>query len=728
MRSSPALLIAAILALPAVGCAHRGKTTIEVPSEPPAIDDLDGLMEVHNRFVLLPADHPARDAHRDALRGYLTRHIERALDQGRPQEAEAALLHAVSLYTPSELSSTAPVPSLAKAAHGLYRHTARRGDELPSLFALSVEQQFGSQATRERAVEDWSTLERWLVENGPFATEPMLAQEELERALETVAARFPSPFIVQRLSDLYVARYEAAVRAHGSGGGLGPNAMRRMEITGYLLMRLYLRADDPNGARKALDRIDGAQAVDKLSEIIEDAYKPRRSARPLLSLADQFVPEPDADASLPYVDQSWGIIDNISRRALDRFPKDPYVHLLRARSLQYIGLSTASLHHLRRSVELKDDVFETWQLLAQLEQEELSRLASRDVEAAKTRLSEIETLHERAMKLWSDRPIRPALPEAYYTVAEALYHAGMVDDAERLLDKSLQIEAQPHALDLLGTIALKRARFGVAQAHYEDLARLTHDEPDTKLRWEARASERLGEIALRQGDAKTSTGHFRVALRQTNELLTQPAMSAAQQANRYLDRGQLLFFMGEISLALDDYEHAADLAPDYVKAYSEPMLQLVSHGYYAEAQSVFRRAVDRDEVTDDLELYFALWLNDLALRQGLSPDATAQQVISGYEGARWGKKLAQHARGELNYDDLLQGASDEGERAEAFFYEGLRRWRSGDATAGRTLLEQVVATELMGFFEYDMARAYLEWDDVPKTARSPTIGGVARRE
>lgn len=709
-----------------MGCAHRGNTTLEVPSAPPDIDTVDDLMAAHNRFALLPLDHPAREPYRDAIRQFLVRHIDHALEADRPQEAEAALLHALALYTPRELSTSPPVPSLARAAHQLYRTTARRGDELPSMLALAVEQRFGEPAMAKRAVADWQALERWLVGNGPFATEPLLAHEELERALETVAARFPSPFVVQRLSDLYVARYESVLRARGSGG-LGPNSLRRLDITGYLLMRLYLRADDPKGAQAALGRIESAEEVDQLAAILEDAFKPRRSARPLLSLAEQFVPEADADPSLPYVDQSWGIIDNIGRRALERFPKDPYVHLLRARSLQHLGLDAAALHHLRRSVELKDDVYETWQLLAHLEQQELSRLAAHDVQAALTRLTEIEALHERAMKLWSDRPIRPALPEAYVTVAEALYHAGRVDDAQRLLDESLQIEAQPHALDLLGTIAIKQARFPVAQGHYEDLARLTHDEAEERLRWEARASARLGEIALHQGNPKASSEHFRVALRQTNELLAQPAMSAQQQANRYLDRGQLLFFMGEVALAIDDYEYAADLAPDFIKAYSEPMLQLVSHGYYEQAQSVYRRALVRDDVADDLKLYFSLWVNDLALRQGLTPDPAATAFLADYHGGSWGQRLAEHARGELSYDALLGGASDEGERAEAFFYEGIRRWRAGDPAAGRTLLEQVVATQLMGFFEYDMAQAYLEWDEVPVTARSPMPGGVAHR-
>lgn len=720
--------------MPAVGCAHRREAPVAVPTDPPVVESLDDLEAALNQYVLLPADHPARAEHLAVLRDYLVGYLERALAEGSEGEAEAALRYTLSLYTAGDLRTAEPAPGLTAVAHELYRRTARRGDELPSLLALAVEQRFGDEAARERAVKDWQALEAWLVENGQLAGEPLLAQEELEGALETVAAGFPSPFVVKRLADLYVARYQAARRAHAKGGGLGVMTEQRIQNTGYTLMRLYLRADDPKGAVAAMSRIDDAEMAGKMRAIVQDAFESKRSAQSLLSLAALFVPEDDVDPSLPYVTQSWGIIDNLSRRALARFPKDAHVHVLRARVLRREGLDAAALHHLRRSIELKDDVYEAWEGVAELEQRQLAELARRDAAAALARLPEVEALHRRAIKLWRDRPVRPGLPEAYFAVAEGLYQAGRVDEAQELLDKSVAIEAQPPTLDLLGTIAIKRGRFDLAKTDYEELARMPQEEPDDELRWEARAQGQLGEIALRRGDADASTRHLRVALRQTNELLARPAAELSEQAERHLDRGRILFFLGEVDLALDDFELAAELAPYHVKVYAEPMLQLVSYGYYREARSVFLRALQEAEVADGLKLYFSLWIDELARRQGLPPDHDAvrflQEYAAGGDGARgdgWGRRLARHARGELSYAELLDGAEGQGERAEAFFYEGVRRWRAGDRTAAKKLLAQVVESNLMGFFEYDMAQAYLAWDDLPTHARPPMPGGTTHR-
>ena len=81
--------------------------------------------------------------------------------------------------------------------------------------------------------------------------------------------------------------------------------------------------------------------------------------------------------------------------------------------------------------------------------------------------------------------------------------------------------------------------------------------------------------------------------------------------------------------------------------------------------------------------------------------------------------LARWARGELSFERLVDQAHDRGEKAEAYFYEGLRKWRAGDITQAKALMHKVLDTQMMGFFEYDMAQSYLDWNDLPRAARPP---------
>jgi tetratricopeptide (TPR) repeat protein len=718
VRFRPAVVavLVALAAPAATGCAHRATHDAKVPAPPPRIGNLDTFETTLNRYALLGSDDPARELYRERMLDFLVRHAGDAIDRGDEEEAESALRYALSLFSPQDLTSVGPQPQLANLAHRVYGDASRRGDEVPSLLALAVEQRFAPTQQRERAVAKWKELEEWLVRGGPFSDEPMLRHDQLERALEEVAAGFPSPFVVQRLADLYVARYEAAVRARSHGREAGTASLKRIEITGYLLMRLYLRADDPDGAIEALGRVELDMPVAKLREVLQDAMRPRRSARALLSLAEQFVPEPGSDPSLSYVQQGWAIVDNLSRRALERHPKDAYVHLMRARTLDREGLLEASIVHLRQTIDLKEDVFEAWEQLARQEYAHLSRLSERNPKAADQRLGELEQFHRRAVKLWRDRPLSPGLPAAYYVVAEGMYQGGHVQRAQQLLTKSLDIEPNASTLDLLGTIALKRRQFPAARSRYEALGDLAFDGELTQLQWEARARQQLGEIARQEGDDIASSKYFREALRFTNELLAR-LVSPGARADRLVERGKLLFWLGDVELAMEDFEDAIGLAPASPKSFADPLLQLVAHGYYDEAMQIFRRARGQGELSDSLKVYFALWMHELALQQGRTPDPDVMDTLAEYRGGGWAGRLARHARGTVSFDDLLAAASDDGERAEARFYEGLKQWRGGAAADGKRLMQQVLDSDMMGFFEYDLALLYLQAGAIPTQAQ-----------
>jgi tetratricopeptide (TPR) repeat protein len=194
-----------------------------------------------------------------------------------------------------------------------------------------------------------------------------------------------------------------------------------------------------------------------------------------------------------------------------------------------------------------------------------------------------------------------------------------------------------------------------------------------------------------------------------------------ERAQRYVERGKLLFLLGDVSLAMDDFHKAAELDPSNVPAYADPLRYVVAHGYYDEARDLYRRAMRRGQLSDELKLYFSLWVNELALRQEREPDADASSHLEQFVGTGWVQALARYGRGQLQFEELIARANDRGERAEAYFYEGLKRWRLGDIEQAKKLMHKVLDTEMMGFFEYDMALAYLEWGDLPRNARPPLV-------
>ena len=109
------------------------------------------------------------------------------------------------------------------------------------------------------------------------------------------------------------------------------------------------------------------------------------------------------------------------------------------------------------------------------------------------------------------------------------------------------------------------------------------------------------------------------------------------------------------------------------------------------------------------------------MRLGKDPDPRALAHIQNFTSNDWANELARHARGELDIDALLKLATDPGERAEAYFYEGMRRAIDQGDKAGLALMKEVEQTGMMSYFEWEMARRFLVWDSIPRQARAHAV-------
>ncbi|MGB1699840.1 MAG: tetratricopeptide repeat protein, partial [Nannocystaceae bacterium] len=546
-----------------------------------------------------------------------------------------------------------------------------------------------------------------------------------ERTLEEVAALFPSPWIVDRLMEMYLRGYESAKELRDQSFLTDPDSQHRLAFTGYLIARTLLRADRLDEAATALDNYASDPASKELRDVIDRASNGPRTTAALEELARYFRPGEDDGLPPHAVRQGWGIVEMLALRMLREDAKSPAGHLFMAEVLMRRGLNAAALLRYRATLESGQQIFEAWTAVAMLEQEELERVASEDPDAALLVLTRLEAFHREAMEIFKDRPVQPGLPRAYVTVGESLYDAGDIDRARTLLEDSLALEPQPRAVDLLGTIALKEARYSDAYSSYESLLVLPFEDQYARLRWSIRANSQIGEIAVWLGDEQRARESLRSALETLNLVLAQPNLDEFLRAFWLTERARVLFFAGETRLAMQDFRDAVSTAPERPLTYAEPLILAVSYGLMREASEIFAQAM-RHDLPPPLKLYFALWVHDLALRQGVTPPATASDFIDGFRDDGWVGHLASHARGELSSADLFARATDRGQRAEADFYEGLKAWRTGDRTTSLAKMVKVIESGMMSFFEYEMAQNYLRWSELPTERRTPRAQAPGR--
>lgn len=718
-RLHPLAVSAVLLLAAAPGCRGdaRVTTTPGAVVVPEAFEDFSDFYEGLNAYAQLRVADPHHrklDPLRDRLRDWALAYTDERLDENEIEAAQRAMEVTVNLWSPEQLRQKARDEGLAQRARRLYGLSAAEGHEASATFALAAVYQFGDDEGRAYADDQYTQLVTWIEKAGQYASQPGMYLD-LETVLQESLAVFPSPWMLERLSEHLMERYAGARRAGSAAFGIKQQA----EYTGYILARAHLRADDPAAAVDALTSVGGNAETQALGDLLRAHLKSPKDPAPLRALITYF--EPSGEAPLPgWVEiQSWAIVEHLAGRLLRIAPKDATGHLAMGRAFGAQGLEGAAIGHYERAVEAQPEVFAAWPELASLYQTRLESLASSDPNRARGLLPALESFHREAAKRWRDRPVEPGLPRAYMTVAVSLYGEGEPDKALALAEASLAIEPTPAALDLVGTIAHKRGDLALAQSAYDRIFELGFDSAAERVNWEIAAHLELASIATEQRDAVAGRRHLKAALRHLNGVLAYPQLDPGERGERHLERGRALFALGQVDDALVDFRSAASVAPERPSTFVQPIMMLSTHGYYGPALEIYGRAMIEDAVSQDLKLYLSLWILELGQRVQGDQDPRAKKFVDSFVGEGWVDALAQHARGQLDYEALLARAGDKGERAEAHYYEAMKRAREGGLASAKSLLSAVLDTGMVSFYEFEMARRFLAWEDIPRTARLP---------
>jgi hypothetical protein len=134
---------------------------------------------------------------------------------------------------------------------------------------------------------------------------------------------------------------------------------------------------------------------------------------------------------------------------------------------------------------------------------------------------------------------------------------------------------------------------------------------------------------------------------------------------------------------------------------------LIVRGQYERALDAYHRALGSREIGDYFKVYMSLWVLAEARRQGVPGDPLARDYLAQRDGPLWYDDLARFATGRIDQSALRKRATTRARRAELLYYTAVLDARTRDRGRARELLEGVVRTGLVLFFEYDMARHWL---------------------
>jgi tetratricopeptide (TPR) repeat protein len=699
----PIIIGGLLIVLGACGPASRG-TLRHPPSQDvsvPAKITQTSYGLNRDRYDSLPIDAEKRPVYRDRLLAYLLDRVELLLRKGDDPEALKTYRQGLTLYDPTEVYRGAVRHArLARVSARLVARHSPQGDEANVLLPLCVWMTL--EPDNRQLSAKFRQISRWMQETARLMKGQSRMWQRTVKVFEEVVEVWPSRLVVEDLRKAYIEQRIAIARAFH----IGPTSHLRSAVsalfqTGFKVARMFLLVDRMGEALKRLQEVATDRSPDEeLGVLLEKATAKSAGAKELVALADYFA-QRDQRREDP-ARRNREVALRVCRTAQRRFPQNAEAYWCVGRLAATLRRTQLAVLSLEQAVSLKPGNREYVEQLAQQYQRRLFRLIGDEkLDEAERELRRIEKFYKTSNSQFK-RPISPPLSRVYYAIGHGFYNAGRIAHAARAFEKSVAIRRSPEALVQLATIRVKQKRPDAALTFLDKAEKLSMPTPHARAYWQGRIEQLRGQALDLAGNPAGSVQAHRRAVTAWQTLQAM-GLEPEDKAEAYVHEARSLFSIGEQAKGMDALDQGIDVLPDRKETYADVIALLATHGNMPEALDAYHRALGRREVSEYLKSYCSFWIVGLARRAGLPPDPLAMSHLSRLKGTAWYTELAKLINGSVSYETLRKRAKGPSNLAELYFYQADLLLARGKNEQARELWKKVIATNMMAFYEFDMA-------------------------
>lgn len=704
------LMVASLAAccLSCGGAKGSSSTSVAAADKAPLHVDVPASVtrEERNQYLPLifelPADHPQRAELRDVLvKSYATDFdvLEESDTLGRMKLFSAALgVHHSADFAPERVSLFA-VPM----ARWVAEHLARQGNEPAVLAALRflMLAEPGKVEHKERYFElsEWSAAAR-----STMAT-PVERNSSLIDLYREMQMLVPDREIAEKLATLYVQRHRELAMLFSSrnrrnldlSGFPEEDVLAQLLITPILVIHAMFLVDDPGGARRFLEPLVGDSMDAAYLALLDRIYQRRDIAPAYYELARR----------LEQVDRRAALKAAFLARRED--PSAPLYPLYIGQSFDKLELPECSTDFYAEAARLAPEDEEL-----QAEAFQLSRKAMLSVHfAEKTACARYAVTVGDAMvakvkpllaKVDKESSLPLVVAQFLYSMGDVEFDDGLIDQALAHYQGSHEVLPDSRALVRISEVRHLRGENEPALALLDEAASRLRQTKALPGYFEATIEEHRGDVLSvlgRRPEAKTSWIKALDIWRKIDRSSEHASLAAVR-------RGVLLDRLGEPKASSDEFRQAIRLDPDNRSTYAEILSFLVVRRRLEDAEWFYRLAYNQDRIEPMWKIYYSLWVEGLAMR---STEGGRFELARAYleqsEGKSWQDNLAAFFVGKLSAQELSAKAGNKGQQVEIDYYGALLDLGAGKTAEAHTKLRRVLDSNLMGFFEYRMARGIL---------------------
>jgi tetratricopeptide (TPR) repeat protein len=451
-----------------------------------------------------------------------------------------------------------------------------------------------------------------------------------------------------------------------------------------------------------------------VTEGIRKAFDDTATAADWVALAELYLgngdDEPgDLDAAL-----------EIAREGIRRFPASPELHALAGRFAAQKDKVQLAIRLLERATSTLGDRAAAG-VLGELYEFRVTQLSSTErPRAARRALDVFEQFYRRAATRWKN--FQPDLANAYAAMGRGMVSLGELDTATHYLEQSLVERPTLEALETLGTMALRRDDFETAATTLERALDLPIPKKPLATRLSVQFNHNklmrlAGEARAGAGQRDRAVGHYMRALGGWESLRSDGKHQLVPPfaADALSEIGKLLWHLGKPDEAMAAFAAAQDADPTSANTYAAIVSFLVVRDRYDDALDAFHRALGSSEISDYFKIYMSLWILAESRRAGREIDPFVRDFLASRDGHLWQDQLARFATGRATADALDKRADTRGRRAELLYYKAILSAQKPARI--KVLLDGVVDSDMVMFFEYEMAKHWLSRGFAAKRGR-----------
>jgi tetratricopeptide (TPR) repeat protein len=652
------------------------------------------------RLLCLNENHPQRLELRDLIANSIVREF-RETEPEKVEKRRGLFEEALFLHSASDFTGGRVVPSVAEMAEWASETFQRRGDEAAVLAALRYLMMV--YPDKPRYEESYLELKEWTKTARETIVDKIQRVSSQIDVYTKMVQMVPDKAVVTELADLHLERYNIiqAVFREGIQEGDGVTDPRQILLHGRALqsmplniLHIFFLSGNLSGARKYLEGLvaDGnlnagyLEMLDRIAigDDLADAY---------YSLA----------RSLLMFDTKAALKAFILAREAD--PDDYRFSMSIGQLFDEIECSECAVDFYIEAASISPTE-EVYTQVMELVTKSLTRLHyGEQADACRRVIKNLDDLASAALEAFPDEntELRGAASSMLYTMGEVEFDDGDVASARKHLTQSNKVNPNVPAL-----IKLQEVYFLLND--FEPAMEILSKAKEIKLEG-MQISEYLRALILeKQGDLFLELGQKHDA-----ESMYKEALVLLEYGDEFMDsapavairRGIILHRLGELKNSQAAFSLAIRLDPDRAETYGTLISFLVVQGRLNDAIEIYRIAYNQDRIKAMWKIYYSLWVEGLSRRIGKGSVELAKGYLESSNGESWQDYLAKFFCRKISLDDLRNAAKNNGQRVEVDYYGALLAMAEGRTKEAKSMLDAVISSNLLGFFEYRMAREIL---------------------